>query len=71
MSQYQKSCNFCKSEIKMSNDSGTGWRPMNLDGTAHRCVMNTQQTGTKKVAKELSLEDRVKRLEQIVLDPRS
>ena len=64
MSQYQKPCTYCKSEIRMSNNTGK-WLPMNLDGSFHSC-----NTNIKKVAKERTVEERLKRLEQIVLDPR-
>jgi hypothetical protein len=66
MSQYQKSCNYCKQEIRMTNDSGK-WLPANLDGSRHYC--NNQETGTKKVIKEkeLTLEERVERLERFIL----
>ena len=46
MSQYQKSCSYCKKEIRMSNDTGK-WLPLNMDGSFHSC--QAQQTGTKKV----------------------
>jgi hypothetical protein len=66
MSQYQKSCMFCKREIKMSNETGK-WLPMNLDGSFHSCNQIQISTGTKKVeTKTLSLEERVKRLEDFV-----
>lgn len=68
MSQsYSKSCMFCKQEIVMSDRTSANWLPYNLNGSIHDC----KNTGTKKVeTKELSLEERVKRLESIVIDPR-
>jgi hypothetical protein len=53
----------------MTNDSGK-WKPFNLDGSFHFC--SEQQTGTNKVAKEkeLTVEERLLRLERIILDPR-
>jgi hypothetical protein len=57
----------CNREIRMSNDTGKRL-PMNLDGGFHTCQ---KETGTKKVEKKvLTLEERVKRLESIVIDPR-
>ena len=52
----------------MTNDSGK-WKPLNLDGSFHFC---DAQTGTQKAAKEkeLTVEERLLRLERIVLDPR-
>ena len=70
MSQYQKSCMLCNKEIRMSNDTGK-WLPMNLDGGFHSCNQNqTQVTQKKIVDKPLSIEERLVRLERIVLDPR-
>ena len=54
----------------MSNDTGK-WLPMNLDGGFHSCIQNqTQGTQKKIVDKPLSIEERLVRLERIVLDPR-
>ena len=44
MSNYVKTCKYCKQEIKMSDDSGK-WNPYNKDGTAHDC-RNKQETST-------------------------
>jgi hypothetical protein len=68
MSQsYNKPCMFCKQEIVMSDRTSGNWLPYNLNGSIHEC----KSTGTKKVeTKELTLEERVKRLESIVIDPR-
>ena len=60
---------FCKREIVMSDRTSGNWLPYDLNGQVHDCK-NTS-TGTKKVeTKELTLEERVKRLESIVIDPR-
>ena len=50
MSEYVKTCKYCKQEIKMSDDSGK-WNPYNKDGSAHDC-RSKQETSTyeKKVA---------------------
>ena len=53
----------------MSDRTSGNWLPYDLNGRVHDCK-NTS-TGTKKVeTKELTLEERVKRLESIVIDPR-
>lgn len=44
MSEYVKTCIFCKQEITMSDDSGK-WNPYNKDGSAHDC-RNKQETST-------------------------
>ena len=69
MSQsYNKPCIFCKQEIVMSDRTSGNWLPYDLNGQVHDCK---NQTGTKKVeTKPLTLEERVKRLESIVIDPR-
>jgi hypothetical protein len=67
MSEYTKPCTTCKQQIRMSNNSGK-WLPSNLDGSRHFC--SSQQAGTTKDTKDLTVEERLKRLEQIVLDPR-
>jgi hypothetical protein len=52
---------------KMSNDTGK-WLPMNLDGSFHSCSQNQTSIGNKKVeTKKLSLEERGKRLEDLVI----
>ena len=71
MSQsYTKPCMFCKQEIVMSDRASGKWLPYDFKGRVHECITQTS-TGTKKVeTKTLSLEERVKRLESIVIDPR-
>ena len=70
MSQsYTKSCMFCKQEIVMSDRTSGNWLPYNVNRSIHDCKTNS--TGTRKAeTKELTLEERVKRLESIVIDPR-
>ena len=36
MSEYVKTCSFCKKEIKMS-DQDRKWHPYNKDGSIHTC----------------------------------
>jgi hypothetical protein len=36
MSEYVKTCKFCKADIKMSDENGK-WNPYNKDGSAHDC----------------------------------
>ena len=74
MSQsYTKSCMYCKQEIVMSDKGAGKWLPYDLNGSVHEC--KTQ--GTKKVEtnkKPLSLEEldaRLKRVESIVIGPRT
>ena len=62
---------FCKREIVMSDRTSGNWLPYDLNGEIHDCKNTTKSTGPKKVeTKELTLEERVKRLESIVIDPR-
>ena len=71
MSEYVKSCDTCKKEIRMSNNSGK-WKPLNLDNTVHRCFAK-QTTEKVQEKKPLTMEDldlRLKMVESIVLDPR-
>lgn len=74
MSQsYKKSCIYCNKTIEMSDNASGKWLPYNIDGTQHDCRKETQtNTGTQKkiVDKPLSIEERLVRLERIVLDPR-
>jgi len=52
----------------MSNDTGK-WLPMAFDGSFHSCNQNQSQTVTKQVKdKSLTVEQRLLRLERIVLD---
>lgn len=80
MSQYKKSCMYCKNEIQMSDRSGN-WLPYDLDGgTVHDCRNQKQTTTSSNNSKNgqvtlvskkaLTVEERLKRLEQIILDPR-
>ncbi len=86
MSEYVKSCNYCKQQIRMSQRLGK-WYPSDLDGGIHRCEAKAeakkqeaqkqqhqepQQLKTLLEATALiqQLDARVKRLEGIVIDPR-
>lgn len=69
MSSFQKSCTTCKQQIELSDKSGK-WSPYNLDGTPHRCFGSTNGHVTQKQEGPLSIEDRLKRLESIVLGAR-
>lgn len=64
---------FCKQEIRMDQINGK-WGAYNINGGFHQCrpIAQTQtETGTKKaVTKPFSIEERLVRLERIVLDPR-
>lgn len=71
MSQsYIKQCMFCNKEIVMSDRASGNWYPYNPDGTSHDCRNQALGTQKKIVDKPLSIEERLVRLERIVLDPR-
>jgi hypothetical protein len=55
MSNYVKTCSFCKNEIKMSDESGK-WLPYNKDGSTHDCKK-------KNGKQEITLEAVLRRLE--------
>ena len=54
----------------MSDRSSGNWYPYDVDGSPHDCRNQTQGTQKKIVDKSLSIEERLARLEKIVLDPR-
>ncbi|MGA7142284.1 MAG: hypothetical protein WBX29_09775 [Nitrososphaeraceae archaeon] len=56
----------------MSDRNSGKWLPFNLDGTLHNCIEKPQNSiGTKKVKNEsFTVEQRLLRLERIILDPR-
>jgi hypothetical protein len=63
---------FCKNEIVMSDRGAGKWLPYNLDGSTHECktTSTNMSTGTNNVkTRPLSLEERVKRLEGLVIGP--
>lgn len=69
---------YCKERIEMSDKASGNWLPYNLDANAHDCKTQNQnqyETGTKNVeTKPLSLEEldaRLKRVESIVIGPRT
>ena len=65
MSEYIKTCKFCKQEIKMSDDSGK-WNPYNKDGTAHDCrTKETQQKLNQDTPTHYTLEQVQAKLESI------
>ena len=61
---------YCNKQIEMSDKASGNWYPCNIDGTQHDCRNQTQGTQKKIVDKPLSIEERLVRLEKIVLDPR-
>lgn len=48
MSEYVKTCTFCKQEIQMSDKEGK-WLPYNKDGSTHDC---RKKNGNDKVTVE-------------------
>jgi hypothetical protein len=75
MSEYPKSCVYCKAEIRMTNKNEGKWLPYNLDGSVHNCkpsdqtppeaqLHNTVTYASKE--KKLSVEERLARLEEAV-----
>ena len=76
MSEYTKTCIYCKAEIRMSNKDEGKWLPYNFDGSAHDCkppnkvspedrIHNTVSDASKgKIP--LTVEERLARLEEAV-----
>jgi hypothetical protein len=66
MSEYVKTCKYCKQEIKMSNDSGK-WNPYNKDGSAHDCRTTGAEdtSAAKQDTPTYTLDQVVKKLESI------
>lgn len=60
MSEYVKTCSFCKQEIKMSDRDGK-WHPYNKDGSLHTCNKKQDPNGRD----DLSVEVLLKRLESV------
>ena len=56
MSNYVKTCSFCKHEIKVSDESGK-WLPYNKDGSQHDC--------RKKNGEDVTVETLVRKLESL------
>jgi hypothetical protein len=48
MSEYVKTCTYCKNEIQMSDKEGR-WLPYNKDGSTHDCK---KKNGNGKVTLE-------------------
>jgi hypothetical protein len=57
MSEYVKTCTYCKSEIQMSDKEGR-WLPFNKDGSTHDCKK-------KNGKQEFTLEAVQKKLESL------
>lgn len=55
MSQYVKTCTYCKNEIHMSDKEGR-WLPYNKDGSTHDCKK-------KNGKQEITLESVIRKLE--------
>ena len=55
MSEYVKTCNFCKQEIQMSDKEGR-WLPYNKDGSQHDCKKKNEK-------QDLTVEALLKKLE--------
>ena len=65
MSEFEKTCTFCKAKIKLSDKEGGKWLPFNLDGSSHDC-RNKQGTEAASVkTQEFTLEAVQKKLESI------
>jgi len=62
MSEYVKTCTYCKHGIKMSDEGGK-WNPYNKDGSAHDCRKNG--TGNRNQKQDLTLEAVQRKLESI------
>lgn len=60
MSEFEKTCTYCKAKIKLSDKQGGKWLPYNLDGSSHDC-RNKQETTTQPI----TLEAVQKRLESL------
>lgn len=57
MSEFEKTCTYCKEKIKLSDKQGGKWLPYNLDGSAHDCRTKPDQE------KEVTLQAVLKKLE--------
>ena len=55
MSEYVKTCTYCKNEIQMSDKEGR-WLPYNKDGTTHDCKKKNgkQEITLEAVQKKLN-----------------
>lgn len=45
MSEFEKTCTYCKAKIKLSDKQDKKWLPYNLDGSSHDC-RTKQETPT-------------------------
>jgi len=66
MSEFVKTCTYCKEKIKLSDKEGGKWLPYNLDGSSHDCRNpTTTKQEEKQEARKYTLEEVVKKLESI------
>ena len=61
MSEYVKTCTYCKNEIQMSDKEGR-WLPYNQDGSQHDCKKSVPNNGNSN---DISVEVLLKKLESI------
>lgn len=78
---YKKSCDFCEQEITMTEKLGK-WFPLSINNTPHVCFGSKKKTAASKEEQpqlknllEMTLlvqqmDERLRRVERIVVDPR-
>lgn len=64
MSEFEKTCTYCKAKIKLSDNKGGKWLPYNLDGSSHD-RRNKQDTSTNKDAR---IEAVIKKVQSVITD---
>jgi hypothetical protein len=69
MSEFEKTCTYCKAKIKLSDNKGGKWLPYNLDNSPHDCrtkkqePTSTQNNGVKLAEIIKTIQSVVKELE--------
>jgi hypothetical protein len=63
MSEFEKTCTYCKAKIKLSDNKGGKWLPYNLDGSSHDC--RNKETKQDTSTQPFTLEAVQKKLESI------
>ena len=61
MSEFEKTCTYCKAKIKLSDKQGK-WLPFNLDGSSHDCRKQEPKDHTVKI------DEIIKKLTAISID---
>lgn len=64
MSEFEKTCTYCKAKIKLSDNKGGKWLPYNIDGSSHDC-RNPNPPKQETTAQPFTLEAVQKKLESL------